>query len=129
MKKYLVKSLCILTVAVVASITVVGCGKKSGSPGVMEKTGAAIDTALDKTGEAAKQATADAKEAMGYGKEPGAMEKTGAAVDTALDKTSEAARQAAADAKEATGKALEKTGEAVEKAGASMEKAGADMQK
>lgn len=96
----------ILGIVALSSVVVLaGCGRKSESepaesPGVMERTGAALDTAAGKTVE------------------------TGAA---AADKTADAAKATAAAAKEVTGKVVEKTGDALEKAGDAVERAGASM--
>ena len=96
----------VLRIVVLASVVVLaGCAKNSesdsaASEGVAERTGAAVDTAVEKTVDA------------------------GAAV---AGRTADAAKATAAAAKEVTGKAVEKTGEALEKAGNAVENAGAKM--
>ena len=89
-------------VAVASAVAAVGCRRKSESEpaGMAERTGAAVDTAAEKTVE------------------------TGAAV---VEKTVEGAKATAAATKEVAGKAVEKTGEALEKTGAAIESAGAGM--
>ncbi len=93
MKSKVEKFLWMVSVAVVGSLTTVGCRPKDAAEpaGVGERTGAAMDRAADKTAEAAKTAAAATKEF------------TGAAV-------------------EKTGEVLEKAGTAVEKTGADMQK-------
>lgn len=93
MKRKVDRILWIVSVAVVGSLTMVGCRPKDASEpsGVGERTGTAIDRAADKTADAAKTAVSATKDF------------TGAAV-------------------EKTGEVLEKAGTAVEKTGADMQK-------
>lgn len=102
MKINVVRLLGIGVVAVVLVVAVTGCGEKSESPGVGERTGAALDKAAAKT----------------------AIMATNVA-----EKTSEAGKNTAAATKDVTGQVLEKTGDALEKGGAAAEKTGTDMQK
>lgn len=106
MKMDMVRALSVVAV-VVCVVAVAGCRQKgesdpTGTAGVAETTGAAVDSAAEKTMDA------------------------GAAV---VDKTADAAKATAAAAKDMTGKVVEKTGEALERAGAAVEGAGTDMQK
>ncbi len=91
--------------AIIGSITAVGCCCKKSepdSPGVGERTGAAIDKAAEKTAEMA---------------------------NTAADKTAEAVTDAAEATKEVAEKVVDKTGEVLEDAGTAVEETGADLQK
>jgi uncharacterized lipoprotein YehR (DUF1307 family) len=92
----------IMVVAVVVAVAMVGCGKEPESPGVGERTGAALDKAAAKTVVVATNVA---------------------------EKTTEVAKKTAAATKDAAGKAVEKTGEAMEKAGGAVEKTGENMQK
>ncbi len=94
------------SVVVLASfVALVGCARKTesesvGKPGVMERTGAAVDTVAEKT------IDADV---------------------TVADKTVDAAKASAAAAKDVTGKVIDKTGETLQKAGEAVENAGESM--
>ncbi len=89
---------------VAGSVMVVGCSRSAetgAEPSIGERSGAAVETAADKTAEGAKKAATATKEAaIAVG------EKT----------------------KEVTGKVLEKSGEVMGSAGESMEATGEKMQ-
>ena len=92
---------------VTGAVAVTGCGQnpepEAPKPaGAMERTGAALDRAKDKTVEVATNVAA---------------------------KTAAAAKATAAATKDLTGQAVEKTGDAVEKAGTAVEKAGTTVEK
>lgn len=92
----------IVAVVVAGALAVVGCGKKSETAGIGERTGVALDNAVDKTVEVATNVAA---------------------------KTGEAAKDAAVATEDVAGQVVEKTGEVMGKAGTAVEKTGADMQK
>ncbi len=72
-----------LGIAVIAgSVAAAGCGRQSGSessetPGVAERSGAALDRAADRTGEAVRSAGEATKDATGR-----ALERTGEAMES-----------------------------------------------
>lgn len=83
MKTY-TRILGVLAVALVGVLAMTGCGKKAdGTPGVAEKTGAAVDNAADKTVDAAKSVAEKTKDVAGQAVEKTGevMEKAGAAVE------------------------------------------------
>lgn len=103
MKRIALRSL--VLVAATGVLAVVGCRQKSGAEtpkGDMERAGAALNQATEKTVQLATNVAAHAQAV---------------------------AEEAGQAAKDAAKQAVEKTGEVVEKAGAAVEKTGADMQK
>ncbi len=105
-------------VAVAGAAAVVGCVQKTdpASPkpaGVMERSGAALDRAAEKTVEVATNVA----------------HKTVEVATNVAAKTAEAAKATAVATKDVAGQAVEKTGEVLGNAGTAVEKAGTDMQK
>ena len=85
-----------------SAVALIGCTRKSETdtppPGVVERTGAALDTAAEKTVDAAKATGAAAKDVTGV-----VLEKSGQAVDKtgeALEETGERMREANANPEE-----------------------------
>jgi hypothetical protein len=76
MKNKIAKMLGLLTV--VGIVTMTGCEKKNETEGVGERSGAALDSAVESTTEAAKTTGEKVKEATGK-----AIEKTGEVLESA----------------------------------------------
>lgn len=74
-------------VIIASAVAVVGCGKNSENEGVGEKTGAALDNAVESTSEAAQTTGEKVKEVTGKAVEKTGevLEKAGAAVEKAGD--------------------------------------------